>query len=94
MWKAPDVSAGRTARSFGVIRPDGRVGTTELLAHHPLVFCENRNALKLRDALERTLGTRGPSGGLRAIVLVGGTQAARRAPAFPAHASTASGHHP
>ena len=57
MWKAPDVSRWANRTFDGVIRPDGRVGTANYWLIIPLVFCENRNALKLRDALERTLGT-------------------------------------
>lgn len=55
-WRAPDVSRW-TERAFeGVIRADGRVGTANYWLILPLVFCENRNVLKLRDALERALG--------------------------------------
>ena len=54
MWKAPDVSRWANRTFDGVIRPDGRVGTANYWLIIPLVFCENRNALKLRDALERT----------------------------------------
>lgn len=55
MWKAPDVSRWANRTFDGVIRPDGRVGTANYWLIIPLVFCENRNALKLRDALELSL---------------------------------------
>ena len=46
MWKAPDVSRWANRTFDGVIRPDGRVGTANYWLIIPLVFCENRNALK------------------------------------------------
>lgn len=55
-WEAPDVSRWADRTFDGVIREDGRVGTANYWLILPLVFCENRNVLKLRDALERALG--------------------------------------
>ncbi|MDR3537652.1 MAG: altronate dehydratase [Acetobacteraceae bacterium] len=55
-WTPPDVSAyaGRTFK--GVVRDDGRVGTANYWLVIPLVFCANRNATKLADALNEALG--------------------------------------
>lgn len=70
---AADVSRWANRTFDGVIRPDGRVGTANYWLIIPLVFCENRNALKLRDALERTLGYAGDHLADFARSLVGGT---------------------
>ena len=55
-WTPPDVSkwAGRTFKGFR--RADGKVGTFNYWLVIPLVFCENRNLLVLKDAFERELG--------------------------------------
>lgn len=52
----PDVSKweGRTFRGYH--REDGRVGTYNYWLVVPLVFCENRNVLIMKDAFERELG--------------------------------------
>lgn len=93
MWKAPDVSRWGDRTFDGVIRPDGRVGTANYWLIIPLVFCENRNALKLRDALERTLGYAGTIW-RTSRALAGGRHGLRaRAPAFPAYRRH-PGHHP
>ena len=55
-WTAPDVSAWQNRTFNGIVRADGRVGTANYWLIIPLVFCENRNVLKLRDALEKPLG--------------------------------------
>ena len=92
MWKAPDVSRWANRTFDGVIRPDGRVGTANYWLIIPLVFCENRNALKLRRAGTDARVRGGPSGGLRAVA--GGRHGLRaRAPAFPAYRRH-PGHHP
>ena len=83
MWKAPDVSRWANRTFDGVIRPDGRVGTANYWLIIPLVFCENRNALKLRDALERTLGYAGDHLADFARSLVGGTGCAPAPRPFP-----------
>jgi altronate hydrolase len=55
-WQAPDVSPW-SARTFeGYHRPDGAVGTANHWLVIPLVFCENRNLIMMREALERALG--------------------------------------
>ncbi|HLS96514.1 MAG TPA: altronate dehydratase family protein [Sphingobacterium sp.] len=57
-WTRPDVSAfaGRTFNGFH--RSNGRVGTANHWLVIPLVFCENRNVLTLKAALEEKLGYR------------------------------------
>jgi altronate hydrolase len=55
-YSPPNVS-GWQGRTFqGYHRADGRVGTRNYWLVIPLVFCENRNVLKLKDAFERELG--------------------------------------
>jgi altronate hydrolase len=52
----PDAAAW-TARSFmGYHRADGQVGTRNYWLVLPLVFCENRNVDRLKEALEEELG--------------------------------------
>jgi altronate hydrolase len=55
-WQTPDVSkwAGRTF--MGYPRTDGLVGTRNYWLVIPLVFCENRNIMIMKDAFERELG--------------------------------------
>ena len=55
-WTPPDVSkwVGRTFKGYR--RSDGKVGTYNYWLVIPLVFCENRNVLTLKDAFERELG--------------------------------------
>lgn len=55
-WTKPDVSsfAGRTFDGFH--RSNGTVGTANHWLVIPLVFCENRNVLTLKAALEEKLG--------------------------------------
>lgn len=55
-WTAPDISKWQ-ARSFeGFVRPDGPAGTANYWVVIPLVFCENRNLIFMREALTRALG--------------------------------------
>ncbi|RZF62061.1 UxaA family hydrolase [Sphingobacterium corticibacterium] len=56
VWEKPDVSAfkGRTFNGFH--RSNGTVGTANHWLVIPLVFCENRNVLTLKSALEEKLG--------------------------------------
>ncbi len=55
-WVKPDVSTfvGRTFNGFH--RNNGTVGTANHWLVIPLVFCENRNVLTLKNALEEKLG--------------------------------------
>lgn len=55
-WTAPDVERWKDRSFMGYVRPDGRVGTANYWLIFPLVFCENRNVVHLRDALEKPLG--------------------------------------
>ena len=55
-WMPPDVSRWQNATFRGVVRSDGRVGTANYWLIFPLVFCENRNVERLRNALEGPLG--------------------------------------
>ena len=59
---APDASAW-TGRSFkGFHRADGQVGTRNYWLVLPLVFCENRNVERMKEALEEELGYGSQSG--------------------------------
>lgn len=55
-WQAPDVSKWVNKTFMGYHRNDGSVGTRNYWLVIPLVFCENRNILLLKDAFERELG--------------------------------------
>ncbi len=55
-WQPPDVSAWKDRTFMGYHRADGQVGTRNYWLVVPLVFCENRNILTLKDAFERELG--------------------------------------
>ncbi|MCE7041648.1 UxaA family hydrolase [Dyadobacter sp. CY312] len=52
----PDVSKWTNRTFKGYHRADGRVGTYNYWLVVPLVFCENRNVLIMKDAFERELG--------------------------------------
>ena len=55
-WQPPDVSPWQDRTFMGYHRADGSVGTRNYWLVVPLVFCENRNVLILKDAFERELG--------------------------------------
>ncbi|ODS80020.1 MAG: altronate hydrolase [Cytophagaceae bacterium SCN 52-12] len=55
-WSPLDVAKWQSRTFNGYHRPDGRVGTYNYWLVIPLVFCENRNVLILKDAFERELG--------------------------------------
>jgi altronate hydrolase len=55
-WKAPDVTKWENRTFMGYHRSDGSVGTRNYWLVIPLVFCENRNIMILKDAFERELG--------------------------------------
>ena len=55
-WQPPDVSTWQNRTFMGYHRADGSVGTRNYWLVVPLVFCENRNVLILKDAFERELG--------------------------------------
>ncbi len=52
----PDASAWKARTFMGFHRADGQVGTRNYWLVLPLVFCENRNVERLREALEEELG--------------------------------------
>ncbi len=57
-WQKPDVSAIADRTFDGFHRSNGTVGTANYWLVIPLVFCENRNVLTLKSALEEKLGYR------------------------------------
>jgi len=59
-WVPPDVSRWREAKFRGFRRSDGQVGTRNYWLVVPLVFCENRNILNLKQAFEEELGFAAP----------------------------------
>ena len=52
----PDASAWSGRAFMGYHRADGQVGTRNYWLVLPLVFCENRNVERMREALEEELG--------------------------------------
>ncbi|MBV9183603.1 MAG: altronate dehydratase [Acidobacteria bacterium] len=60
-WSLPDVSRWRERTFSGFRRADGQVGTRNYWLVIPLVFCENRNILALKQAFEEELGFAIPS---------------------------------
>ena len=59
-WQAPDVSKWKSRTFAGYARSDGQVGTRNYWLVVPLVFCENRNLLVLKQAFEEELGFAAP----------------------------------
>ena len=55
-WYKPDVSPFKDKTFLGYHRSNGKVGTANHWLVIPLVFCENRNVLTLKSALEEKLG--------------------------------------
>jgi altronate hydrolase len=55
-FDVPDASAWRERTFMGYRRADGQVGTRNYWIVIPLVFCENRNVDRMREALEEELG--------------------------------------
>ncbi len=55
-WETPSVEAWRGRTFDGYVRAGGGVGTANLWIVVPMVFCENRNLMAMRDALLRPLG--------------------------------------
>jgi altronate hydrolase len=60
-WSAPDVSDWKGRRFLGYHRSDGQVGTRNYWLVAPLVFCENRNIVNLKQAFEEELGFAAPA---------------------------------
>jgi altronate hydrolase len=63
----PDASPWRQRTFMGFRRADGQVGTRNYWLVVPLVFCENRNVDRMREALEEELGY-GAANGYRQLV--------------------------
>ena len=59
-WTSPDVSQWKQRNFLGYHRRDGQVGTRNYWLVVPLVFCENRNILNLKQAFEEELGFAAP----------------------------------
>lgn len=59
-WTPPDVSRWQQRNFSGYRRSDGQVGTRNYWLVVPLVFCENRNILNLKQAFEEELGFAAP----------------------------------
>ncbi len=55
-WAPPDISRWHQKSFLGYVRDDGQVGTRNYWLVVPLVFCENRNILMLKQAFEEGLG--------------------------------------
>lgn len=55
-WQAPDVSRWKHRTFKGYLRSDGQVGVRNYWLVIPLVFCENRDILVLKDAFLKELG--------------------------------------
>lgn len=55
-YQLPDASAWTSRTFMGYHRADGQVGTRNYWIVLPLVFCENRNVDRMREALEEELG--------------------------------------
>ena len=55
-FELPDASAFAKRTFMGYHRADGQVGTRNYWLVLPLVFCENRNVDRMREALEEELG--------------------------------------
>jgi altronate hydrolase len=59
-WQPPDISKWKSRTFAGYSRADGQVGTRNYWLVVPLVFCENRNLLVLKQAFEEELGFAAP----------------------------------
>jgi altronate hydrolase len=59
-WQPPDITAWKNRTFQGYHRDDGQVGTRNYWLVIPLVFCENRNILALREAFAKELGIAPP----------------------------------
>jgi len=64
----PDPGSWPTRTFQGYRRIDGQVGTRNYWIVLPLVFCENRNIDRMREALEEELGYGGPRNSYRSHV--------------------------
>jgi len=60
-YAPPDASAWAGSAFMGFHRSDGQVGTRNYWIVLPMVFCENRNVERMKEALEEELGYGGES---------------------------------
>lgn len=67
-YDLPDASAWAARTFMGFHRADGQVGTRNYWIVLPLVFCENRNVDRMREALEEELGYGGSHNSYRPLV--------------------------
>jgi altronate hydrolase len=67
-FSLPDASAWTDRTFMGFHRADGQVGTRNYWLVLPLVFCENRNVERLKEALEEELGYGGDQNSYRGYV--------------------------
>jgi altronate hydrolase len=67
-FSLPDASAWTDRTFMGYHRADGQVGTRNYWLVLPLVFCENRNVERLKEALEEELGYGGDHNSYRSYV--------------------------
>lgn len=59
-WTPPDVSRWQGRTFMGYKRADGQIGTRNYWLVVPMVFCENRNLLAMKEAFEEELGFAAP----------------------------------
>ncbi len=67
-FELPDATAWRGRTFMGYPRADGQVGTRNYWLVLPLVFCENRNVERMKEALEEELGYGGSHNSYRPLV--------------------------
>ena len=67
-FELPDASPWAQRTFMGYHRADGQVGTRNYWLVLPLVFCENRNVDRMREALEEELGYGGAHNSYRPLV--------------------------
>lgn len=60
-WRPEGLGSVRERSFLGYHRADGQVGTKNIWLFFPLVFCENRNIERLREAFEKEFSPRGLS---------------------------------
>lgn len=67
-FQLPDATAWKGRTFKGYHRADGQVGTRNYWLVLPLVFCENRNVERMKEALEEELGYGGSHNSYRPLV--------------------------
>ncbi len=66
-WQPPDVSRWKDSTFMGYHRSDNQVGVRNYWLVIPMVFCENRNVMMLKDAFLKGLGYAQPDVYLRQV---------------------------